>query len=60
VSELWHLLIDDPVGRDLARLEEAYDDLTDDEPDWFPRHAEASRHALAAAVRRLRATLRPA
>lgn len=59
VSELWHLLIDDPVGGPLGALEEAYDDLTDDEPDWFDRHGEPARAALAAAVRRLRGTLRP-
>ncbi|GAC1440483.1 MAG: hypothetical protein NVSMB55_05290 [Mycobacteriales bacterium] len=59
VSELWHLLIDDPAGRELTRLEDAYDDLTDDEPDWFEQHGSASRQALAAAVDRLRATLRP-
>ena len=59
VSELWHLLIDDPVGRELARLEDAYDDLTDDEPDWFEQHGEVSRRALAAAVEQLRTTLRP-
>src|SRR4051794_26826432 len=50
VSELWHLLIDDPVaGRHLSSgsLEEAYDDLTDDEPDWFERHGAVSRKALA-------------
>ena len=58
VSELWHLLIDDPVGKDLARLEDAYDDLTDDEPDWFEHHGETARQALAAAVARLRTTLR--
>ena len=62
VSELWHLLIDDPVaGRDLsaAALEEAYDDLTDDEPDWFEVHGEQSRKALADAVGRLRGVLSP-
>ena len=59
VSELWHLLIDDPVGGELTRLEEAYDDLTDDEPDWFEQHGSGSRQALMAAVDRLRATLRP-
>lgn len=59
VSELWHLLIDDPCGRDLAALEEAYDDLTDDEPDWFGRHGESSRRALSAAVTKLRRGLRP-
>ncbi|MBK5308095.1 MAG: hypothetical protein JJD92_15525 [Frankiaceae bacterium] len=59
VSELWHLLIDDPVGTELARLEDAYDDLTDDEPDWFEQHGETSRRALSAAVAKLRSTLRP-
>jgi hypothetical protein len=59
VSELWHLLIDDPVGADLAKLEDAYDDLTDDEPDWFEQHGETARKALGAAVARLRTTLRP-
>ncbi len=60
VSELWHLLIDDPAaGGPLAALEDEYDDLTDDEPDWFARHGETSRRALAAAVGKLRATFRP-
>ncbi|MDT7572858.1 MAG: hypothetical protein QOE05_3032 [Actinomycetota bacterium] len=59
VSELWHLLIDDPTGRELAKLEDAYDDLTDDEPDWFEQHGETSRRVLAAAVVQLRGTLRP-
>jgi hypothetical protein len=59
VSELWHLLIDDPVGSDLAKLEDTYDDLTDDEPDWFEQHGETARRALAAAVARLRTTLHP-
>ena len=62
VSELWHLLIDDPVaGRQLssAALDEAYDDLTDDEPDWFERHGDVSRRALADAVRLLRERLSP-
>jgi hypothetical protein len=59
VSELWHLLIDDPAGEGLLALEDAYDDLTDDEPDWFERHGEQSRLVLAEAVRRLRASLRP-
>ena len=62
VSELWHLLIDDPVaGRKLssASLEEAYDDLTDDEPDWFERHGDVSRRALVDAVRLLRERLSP-
>ena len=61
VSELWHLVIDDPVaGKPLARLEDAYDDLTDDEPDWFEQHGEVSRRALAEAVRLLRGRLAPA
>lgn len=60
VSELWHLLIDDPAGTDLARLEDAYDDLTDDEPDWFEQHGDTSRRALSVAVDRLRKSLRPA
>jgi hypothetical protein len=59
VSELWHLLIDDPAGKELLSLEDAYDDLTDDEPDWFARHGEQSRVVLAAAVGRLRGSLRP-
>ena len=63
VSELWHLLIDDPVasGRlGSPELEDAYDDLTDDEPDWFETHGERSRTALAESVRALRgALLRP-
>ena len=60
VSELWHLLIDDPVaGTPLAQLEDAYDDLTDDEPDFFDKHGETARRALADAVRRLRGLLQP-
>ena len=62
VSELWHLLIDDPAaGRQLSSgsLEEVYDDLTDDEPDWFERHADVARKALADAVRLLRERLSP-
>ncbi|MFN2523565.1 MAG: hypothetical protein ABR614_09695 [Mycobacteriales bacterium] len=60
VSELWHLIIDDPVaGQPLARLEEAYDDLTDDEPDWFEQHGEVSRQALREAVGLLRGRLQP-
>ena len=57
VSELWHLLYDDPItgralgGEDLA---EAYDDLVEDEPDWFATHGPAARKALSAAVTRLR------
>ncbi|MCU1672757.1 MAG: hypothetical protein JWN77_870 [Frankiales bacterium] len=61
VSELWHLVIDDPVaGEPLVRLEDAYDDLTDGEPDWFEQHGEVSRRALAEAVRLLRGRLAPA
>jgi hypothetical protein len=59
VSELWHLLIDDPSGRELGKLEDAYDDLTDDEPDWFEQHGDTSRRVLSAAVAKLRSTLRP-
>jgi hypothetical protein len=62
VSELWHLLIDDPVaGKPLAAssLEDAYDDLTDDEPDWFEQHGDASRRALAEGVGLLRKRLQP-
>lgn len=62
VSELWHLLYDDPdAGRALAgeELGEAYDDLVEDVPDWFAVHGPAARKALADAVRRLRSILRP-
>lgn len=60
VSELWHLLYDDPVaGRALAgeELGEAYDDLVEEVPDWFAQHGEAARKALGAAVARLRGVL---
>jgi hypothetical protein len=63
VSELWHLLYDDPVaGKALAgeELGEAYDDLVEDAPDWFAVHGPAARKALAEAVRRLRGVLAPA
>lgn len=63
VSELWHLLYDDPVaGRALGgeALGEAYDDLVEDVPDWFALHGPAARKALSDAVRRLRGVLRPA
>ncbi len=61
VSELWHLLVDDPVaGRPLAgeQVGEAYDDLVESEPDWFATHGPLARGALAEAVRRLRSRLR--
>jgi hypothetical protein len=61
VSELWHLLYDDPAaGRALAteELGEAYDDLVEEVGDWFADHGEAARVALADAVRRLRASFR--
>ena len=60
VSELWHLLYDDPVaGHALAgeELGEAYDDLVEEVDDWFALHGEQARAALAEAVRRLRARL---
>ena len=63
VSELWHLLLDDPVaGRPLRgeQVEEAYDDLVEDAPDWFEVHGPLARRALGDAVRRLRGVLRPA
>lgn len=63
VSELWHLLYDDPVaGKALAgeELGEAYDDLVEDAPDWFAEHGPAARKALAEAMRRLRGVLTPA
>jgi hypothetical protein len=57
VSELWHLLYDDPVaGRALGteELGEAYDDLVEEVGDWFAEHGEVARPALTEAVRRLR------
>ena len=63
VSELWHLLYDDPVaGRALSGevVGEAYDDLVEEVPDWFRTHGEVARRALADAVKRLRSVLRPA
>jgi hypothetical protein len=63
VSELWHLLYDDPVaGKALTGevLGEAYDDLVEDEPDWFSSHGPAARKALRDAVRRLRSVMQPA
>lgn len=62
VLQLWQLLLDDPVAapRGGDAVEDAYDDLTDDEHDWWPTHGETARRALADAIRRLRAVLRPA
>jgi hypothetical protein len=60
ISELWHLLYDDPVaGRALSGevLGEAYDDLVEEAPDWFATHGPVARRALADAVGRLRAVL---
>ena len=62
VSQLWHLLLDDPdAGPALSGelIGEAYDDLVTDVPGWFTAHGPAARKALAEAVRRLRSALRP-
>lgn len=62
VSELWHLLYDDPdAGRALSgeQLGEAYDDLVEEEPDWFAVHGPLARKAMADSVQRLRAVLHP-
>ena len=62
VSQLWHLLIDDPDAAPALSgelLDEAYDDLVTDVPEWFAAHGPAARKALAEAVRRLRSVLRP-
>jgi hypothetical protein len=62
VSQLWHLLIDDPDASPALSgelLDEAYDDLMTDVPGWFDAHGPAARTALAEAVRRLRSVLRP-
>ena len=61
VSELWHLLYDDPVAGgvlDTEELGEAYDDLVEDVDDWFAQHGEVSRRALTSAVARLRGAFR--
>jgi len=63
VSELWHLLYDDPIaGRALGgeELGEAYDDLVEELDGWFGVHGELARRALADSVARLRKTLREA
>lgn len=60
VSELWHLLLDDPVlGRPLRGelVEEAYDDLVEEDPDWFERHGGLARSRLSTAVTSLRSAL---
>jgi hypothetical protein len=53
VSELWHVLFDDPVaGHALAgeELGEAYDDLVEEVPGWAATHGEPVRSALTDAV----------
>jgi hypothetical protein len=53
VSELWHLLFDDPVaGHALAgeELGEAYDDLVEETDGWFEVHGGQVRVALRDAV----------
>ena len=63
ISELWHLLYDDPVaGKALAgeELGEAYDDLVEELDDWFAEHGSTARAALRDAVRRLRGAFTPA
>lgn len=62
VSELWHLLYDDPeAGPALSgeQLGEAYDDLVEDTDDWFEVHGETARLALAKAVSLLRKAFKP-
>ncbi len=62
VSELWHLLLDHPTaGKPLAgeKVEEAYDDLVEEEPEWFANHGELARKALASSVRHLRRAFAP-
>ena len=55
VSELWHLLLDDPdAGRPLRGEE------VEEAPEWFREHGPRARRALSEAVRRLRGVLRPA
>lgn len=61
VSQLWHLLIDDPVaGRPLEdeSLSEAYDDMVEETPGWFEEHGDVVRRALSQSVTALRGTFR--
>jgi hypothetical protein len=61
VSELWHLLYDDPVaGKSLAgeELGEAYDDLVEEVDGWFELHGDEARKALGSAVNALRNAFR--
>ena len=67
VSELWHLLVDDPdASKPLHSeiVEEAYDDLVEessgDGADWFEVHGGRARAALAEAVKRLRGSFKQA
>ena len=62
VSELWHLLLDDPdIGKPLRgeMVEEAYDDLVEETPEWFRQHGGLARSRLGDAVKKLRAALLP-
>ncbi len=67
VSELWHLLVDDPDASAPLHseiVEEAYDDLVEegvgDGEAWFTEHGGRARAALAQSVARLRASFRVA
>ncbi len=63
VSELWHLLVDDPDASKPLHgevVEEAYDDLVEETEDWFAVHGGRARAALADAVKRLRSSFRQA
>lgn len=60
ISELWHLIVDDPaVGKPLRGelVEEAYDDLVEEAPDWFARHGALARSRLRDAVTKLRSAV---
>ena len=66
VLQLWVLLLDDPDaapgpvrGVSAEAVEDAYDDLTDEEHDFWPNHGDTARAVLVDAVRRLRAVLAP-